>query len=153
MMASVEVSDYVLWTKHVHGDDHLRQKLELLEPGQVIALRVDGVTGKWRKMRPNQAGGYNVPGLTPLGQAKAAWGELYRRFKPEGGAVVELALADSPDAANGDRSPRTGFFWATDSLAEREAAWELVKASWTAGWSSDGTPYPSRDELHDRTKR
>jgi len=150
-MARVEVSDYVLWTKQVHGDEHLRRRLEMMEPGQTITLRVDGVTGVWRKMRANATGGYKVPGLTPIGEAKAAWGELYRRHKPVGGAVVDLAIAEGATAAN-DADDTSRLEWATDSLAEREAAWEAVKASWTAGWRSDG-PYGSRDEWHERGKK
>ncbi len=158
-MAQVEVSDYVLWTKKVHGDEELKRRLEMLEPGETVTLRVDGTTGVWRKMRANATGGYGVPGLTPLGQAKSAWGELYRRHKPSGGTVVELAAVDEENrgfaegpAAFISAGAASGAVWASPSEADREAAWEAVKASWSGGWRSD-QPYGSRDELHDRDRK
>ncbi len=148
-MAQVEVNDYVLWTKKIHGDDHLKRQLEALEPGETIALTVNGVGGIWRKMRANKVGRYNVPGLAPLGQAKAAWGELYRKHKPTGGVVVELRLARPSSALDEIGSDRPQAVWASGSGADRDAAWEAVKSSWSAGWRSEA-PYGPREELYDR---
>jgi hypothetical protein len=148
-VAQVEVRDYALWIKHIHGSDALRRDLEALEPGQTVGLRVDGKTGMWRKMKPNKTGRYNVPGLAPIGEAKAHWGNLFRRHRPHG-AVVDIERAEGADVssssgASAGPAPR----WEMASEAEREAAWEAFKALSKAGWRSEG-PYGPRDELYER---
>ncbi len=150
-MARVEVSDYVLWTKRIHDDVALQAAIEALDPGETIALVVNGEEGLWRKMRANRAAGYKTPGLTPLGPAKSRWGQLYREHKPQGGTIVEIALATDRQAT-ATKPPAPGAVWASPSEADRTAAWEAVRASWSAGWRSEG-PYGPREERHDRDKR
>lgn len=159
-MASVEVRDYVMWLKHIHGDDEVRERLAALGPGEVVTLRVDGRKGLWRKVKANRTSGSAVPGLAPIGPAKAHWGELFRTHRKPGGAVVEMVVVNETEG-KGDQA-RAGFAeasgafegssaasWETASEAEREAAWQALKALWKAGWRSTES-YGSRDELYDR---
>ncbi|MCB1503127.1 MAG: hypothetical protein KDK07_25675 [Bauldia sp.] len=153
-MAQVEVKDYALWTKHVHGDEALRSVLESLEPEQVITLRVAGQQGLWRKMSAYRTSGNPTPGLSPIGPMQARWGEIYRRFKAEGGGLVEIELVDEPGGSGQvgkGRAAEPGVppGWEQASEAERDAAWEAFKALWNAGWRSE-RPYGPRDELHER---
>ena len=78
-MAQVEVRDYALWTKHIHGSESLKQRLESLAPDQTVVLRVAGEEGVWRKMSAYRTSGTPTPGLSPIGPMQARWGELYRR--------------------------------------------------------------------------
>lgn len=153
-MGRVEVKDHVLWLKRLHGDPSLKARIEALEPDQTIDLVVDGFVGTWRKMRANRQGGYKTPGLAPLGAAKQRWGLLYRQSKDRGGAVVEVDVAnkDQSDREQKGRWTAPGATWATDSEAERQAAWEAVQASWSAGWRST-EDYGPRDALHERGKK
>ena len=145
-MAQVEVRDYALWTKHIHGSESLKQRLESLAPDQTVVLRVAGEEGVWRKMSAYRTSGTPTPGLSPIGPMQARWGELYRRVKSAGGGVVEIELVgETGGAPAADTSTR----WEMASEAEREAAWEALKALSQAGWRSEG-PYGPRDELYDR---
>jgi hypothetical protein len=155
-MAQVEVRDYALWTKHVHGDEGLRTRLESLEPEQTVTLRIAGEEGLWRKMSAYRTSGSPTPGLSPIGPMQARWGEIYRRFKSQGGGLVEIELVDNGNAGQSDNgnSGHAGLppRWEEASKAEREAAWEAFKALRNAGWSSEGRTV-TRDELHDRDLR
>jgi hypothetical protein len=152
-MAHVEVRDYALWTKHVHGDDELRARLESLKPEQTVTLKIAGEEGLWRKMSAYRTSGNPTPGLTPIGPMQTRWGEIYRRFKSQGGGLVEIELVDAVGGP-GPSASETGESglrrrWEQASPAEREAAWEAFKALRNAGWSSGGRKL-TRDELHER---
>ena len=88
-MGVVEIRDFVLWPKHVHGDPTLRDELLGLEAGALVALRVDGSIGTWVKMDDSKAG-MPTPGLKALGTARNHWHGL---FRDQRGAVVEIAKA------------------------------------------------------------
>lgn len=153
-MAHVEVRDYALWTKHVHGDEALRTLLESLKPEQTITLRVAGEEGLWRKMSAYRTSGNPTPGLSPIGPMQARWGEIYRRFKSQGGGLVEIELVEDPGKSgqgNNGGFGQTGLppQWEQGSNEEREAAWEAFKALWNASWRSE-RPYGPRDELYER---
>ena len=64
-MAQVQVRDRLIWTKHIHGDAVLADRLEALEAGATVRLRVAGKTGLWEKVRAAPAGAA-TPGLKPL---------------------------------------------------------------------------------------
>jgi hypothetical protein len=158
-MARVEVRDYVLWIKHIHGDDALREKLGGLSPGEVVTLLVDGREGLWRKVGANRSNGSAVAGLAPIGPAKSHWGELFRAHKAHGGTVVEVVMVDERQGsgnravgfaeASGIFGAASSIAWEEASEADREAAWRAFKDLWKAGWRSTA-PYGSRDELYER---
>ncbi len=85
-MAKVEVRDHALWIKHVHGDAALAAKLSGLSAGSLIELRVDGVSGHWRKMDDGKDG-RATPGLRAIGPARERWHALQDRR----GMLVEIA--------------------------------------------------------------
>ena len=155
-MAHVNVSDYALWIKHIHGDDELRSYLDALAPDATVSLRIAGEAGVWRKMSAYKTTGRPTPGLSPLGPAQALWKELYKANKARGGIVVEIELVSeragavgSEDGGDGRNAgaPAVAATWERAPQAERAAAWEAFKALRTAGWRSDG-PYGTRDEWY-----
>ena len=81
-MPFIEVRDYALWPKHVHGDEALRERLLALAEEELVELEVDGVRGTWKRM----AQGKNrspTPGLKALGTARGHWHELFRKRRGE----------------------------------------------------------------------
>jgi hypothetical protein len=142
-MSRVEVKDTVLWTKGIHGNPELKEKLESLPAGSIVRLRVDGSEGEWKKMQDNRTSGKPTPGLAPLGPAAERWRRLYRDNKALGGILVGLEPATS--------EPVVAATWHQADEQERAAAWEAFKALRNAGWSSEGRT-ATRDELHQRER-
>ncbi len=102
-MATTTVSDYVIWTKHIHGDPELVSRVHDLWAGQTIELEVDGLRGTWRKM-DDGSDGRPTPGLRPIGAAQVVWRTsstnaavarrvTIREAEPRGG-VAEASEAD-----------------------------------------------------------
>jgi hypothetical protein len=137
-MAKVQVRDRSIWTKHIHGDAELARRLEAMEAGTTIELRIAGSRGWWEKMRSGAAGS-QTPGFKPLGEAKEQWGELFRARR---GELVELSF-------EGPSSPPSAPSWAKATDIEREAAWAAFKALTRAGWRSESES-TDRAELHER---
>jgi len=77
-MSLVEVRDYALWAKHIHGNDVLKERIIALPAGALIDLAVDGVRGKWKKM-DDGADGRPTPGLKGIGNAQQHWHSLQDR--------------------------------------------------------------------------
>jgi len=150
-MATTTVSDFVIWTKHIHGDGHLAARVAGLRAGEILNLEVDGVEGPWRKMDDGKDG-RPTPGLRPVGRAQELWRELYKTRR---GDVVSLA---EPSASGSGVEAHGAVFEArlvsaarrierTDE--SRRAALEAFLALAGQGWKSEGRTL-TRDELHER---
>lgn len=74
-MSFVEIRDHVLWAKHIHGNDSLKDEITGLDAGELIELEVDGFRGMWEKM-DDGADGRPTTGIKPLGNARKHWHEL-----------------------------------------------------------------------------
>jgi hypothetical protein len=152
----------VVWLKHIHDDPELSRHLGSLTAGAVVALRVDGVAGKWVKMDDGKDG-RPTPGLRPLGAVKDYWNALFNEKRGEV-VTVELLDGDHPGlgAPHTPRPPRpseaTAF--AEDAAVYsgrieradpwmREAAYKALKDSWSRGYRSEGAKM-SREEIYDR---
>ena len=141
MSAKTEVRDYVIWSKHLHGDPRLAERIESLTPGQTVQLEVDGVPGTWRKMDQGKDG-RPTPGIRPLGAAQLFWREMFRSRR---GAVVSVALSDEGVTVRAGNA----FEALGRDEAEREAALEALLAMRGQGWRSDGSTF-DRDAAHER---
>jgi hypothetical protein len=139
------VSDFVIWTKHIHGDSRLAARIADMAPGETIDLRIAGEAGVWRKMDDGKDG-RPTPGLRPIGKAQDAWRQLYRSRRGEGvtlEAVEGMEEAGAPFIAMIAITPPA--FAATDRQAALQAFLELAGQ----GWRSQGRRL-DRDALHDR---
>lgn len=135
-MAMVTVKGTVLWTKHIHGDSALRDRLAQLPAGEDIELLVDGVRGYWRKMSTGRDG-RPTPGLSPRGRMQAVWTAMNTERRGEDVAVAEppapiRSYADGP----------------AETLEERmAAARELVSIT---GRSEPGWKFNRQDVYDER---
>lgn len=147
-MAEVEIRDRSIWTKHIVGDPALARRLERLEEGRTIKLRVAGRTGVWEKMRRGPMG-VPTPGLKPVGEMRAVWAELYESRRRQ---FVEIAAVEeeAPPAAPPSATLPIANDWKDASAAERDAAWSAFRALTRAGWRSEEPSSGDRDELHQR---
>jgi hypothetical protein len=148
-MATTTVSDYVIWTRHIHGDPELVERIHDLWAGQTLELEVDGVRGVWRKM-DDGSDGRPTPGIRPLGAAQAVWRSLFRLRRGEVVAVkaVEPETGVS-EASEAERRGRLVFPSLGKTQEERAAALDRLLNGWRQGYRSEG-PYGPRDELYDR---
>lgn len=149
-MASTTVSDFVVWTRHIHGDEALVARLVALRAGETIELRIDSVAGTWRKMDDGKDG-RSTPGLRPLGKAKDHWGQLYdsRRGDVVGlEAVTPAATGVAEDSRPFEPAPSSGKLVRTEE--GRKRALESFLGLAGQGWRSDGRTV-TRDDMHDRT--
>ncbi|HWA21494.1 MAG TPA: hypothetical protein VG735_03755 [Caulobacterales bacterium] len=128
-MAVVEVRDFVIWPKHIHGDPALSQTLLALRQGDTVELVIDGFRGAWRKM-DDQPDGKPTPGIRPVAAMKMFWSRLYRERR---GETVDLKLSGASPA----------------EALDRQAALQALLSLGGLGWRSQ-EPYGERDELHDR---
>jgi hypothetical protein len=146
-MATTTISNYVIWIRHIHGDQQLTAHIHAMWAGDTIQLEVDGVRGVWRKMDDGDDG-RPTPGIRPIGAIQAVWRSLYQRRRGETVTVRPIEThgglaADAP-------RPRLLFPPLGKTEAERQAAWDRFMAFARASqYRSDG-PYGPRDELYDR---
>jgi hypothetical protein len=146
-MGATTVSDYVIWTKHIHGDPELLARIHALWAGQTIELEVDGMKGTWRKM-DDGVDGRTTPGLRPIGAALAVWRALYKRRR---GETVSIREAPAHGGVAETTTPKNPLIFPAmaKSQAEREAAFQQLMDAWKEGHSSDGLKM-TRDEMHER---
>ncbi len=73
----IEIKDAVIWTKHIHGDNVVRNQLSELDSGKLAVLKIDGVDLTFAKMNDG-SDGRPTPGLKPIGEtSRTSWNELY----------------------------------------------------------------------------
>ena len=84
-MGRVKISDNSIWLKHIEGDLGLVHRLERLKSGQTIDLEVDGVVGRWERMRDGRDG-RPTPGIKPIDAMREVW----TRLQADRGRVVEM---------------------------------------------------------------
>jgi len=92
-MAYVQIRDDTMWLKQIEGGKALKDRIGALAPGDVIELEVDGIVGRWEKMR-NGKDGRATMGIKPIGPMK----EIWRRFQSRRGEVVEVREVRTADA-------------------------------------------------------
>jgi hypothetical protein len=86
-LGHVEICDHVVWAKHIHGDNGLRDEILRLDAGTVIKLKVDGHVGSFVKMNNGQS---PTNGIRPVGATKVWWAKLYGEKR---GELVEIGTA------------------------------------------------------------
>jgi hypothetical protein len=134
MTLITSVNDYVIWTRNLHGDQALVERLKSLKAGETVALKIEGKRGLWRKM-DNGKDGRPTLGLRPLGEAQQFWRSLYKHNR---GKTVALEV-EAPEAPKG--LVRTQ----SDRLAAIAALLDPHKTFWISEVSM-----LDRDDLHQR---
>lgn len=150
-MATITISDFVIWTKHVHDDPALAARLAGLRAGETLDLSIDGVTGTWRKMDDGKDG-RSTPGVRPLGRAQDFWRNLYKSRR---GDVVSLEIAKSDAEGLEEQGvPFDSSVVKADQKLKRteqgrRAALEAFLDLAGQGWRSEGRTM-TRDEMNER---
>ncbi|PWK63881.1 hypothetical protein [Aminobacter sp. AP02] len=90
----IEIRDDVIWAKHLRANPALYNTVLNLAPEETINLSVDGIFGKWAKMRTG-ADGRSTLGLKPVGAMATVWQRLQERR----GEKVHVHWPDNEDDA------------------------------------------------------
>jgi len=81
------------WAKQIEGGKALKDRISALRPGDVIELEVDGIVGRWEKMRDGKDGRPTL-GVKPIGPMR----EIWKRFQSRRGELVQVREARTADA-------------------------------------------------------
>lgn len=88
MGTHVRIEDRTIWFKHIE-EPRLRERLENLKEDEAINLEVDGVIGRWKRMKKGK-NPLPTRGIKPDGAMKRVWNEWYKGRR---GQVIELREA------------------------------------------------------------
>lgn len=97
MNAHVILTDFAIWFKHVEGDT-LVLRLRELKAEEEISLEVDGVVGRWIRMKTG-SDGRPTEGIRPHGSMKKVWSGWYKKRRGNTLALREVPVADGYLAA------------------------------------------------------
>lgn len=112
-MQHVRLTDQVIWFKHIEGKT-LLERLKALQSEEEIDLEVDGVVGRWTRMKSG-ADGRPTDGLKPSGAMRDIWNEWYSSKR--GNTLTVREVSDE-----GDRAPSFATLFPEWASAEDEAA-------------------------------
>jgi hypothetical protein len=94
-VAKLEISDTTIWTNHIHGDKPLQDRLNGLNEGDPVVLRIDGELVDAVKMRD---GVTPTPGVRLVGKAKGWWkAEMFPNRKGELVSIELVAPVGKPE--------------------------------------------------------
>lgn len=91
-MAFMEIRDSAMWIKHL-GDAELGGQLSGLAAGSELELEVDGIIGRWQRMKDGSDGRPTL-GLRPVGSMGQVWSRWYQSRR---GEMVSVRLPMTAD--------------------------------------------------------
>jgi hypothetical protein len=92
MKNHIRIEDHAIWFKHLPSRD-IRDRLSALEPEAEVTVEVDGVTGKWQRMKRG-VDGRLTDAIRPVGEMKAVWNDWFRNRKGDKVTLRVLTTAD-----------------------------------------------------------
>ncbi len=92
-MATTKITDDAIWLKHIEGDPRLQDRIRTLKSGDMLDLEVDGIVGKWQRMKDGRDGRPTY-GIKPVSAMKDVWARLRR----QSGRIVELREVVAADS-------------------------------------------------------
>jgi hypothetical protein len=96
-MGKVKTHDDVIWVKNIEGAARLQDRIRKLKAGELLGLEVNGVVGRWERMRDGGDGRPSL-GIKPLAHMRQVWAK-WRREPAKIVDVREIVAADTYLAA------------------------------------------------------
>jgi hypothetical protein len=93
-MGKVRIRDDAIWAKHIEGDPRLAERIKAMSEGQPIDLEVNGIVGRWQRMRDGKDGRPTL-GIKPIAEMKDVWARFRREASGKVVDVREVRIADS----------------------------------------------------------
>jgi hypothetical protein len=88
----MEISDDVIWIKHLKPHPSLFERLSRLKAEETILLSVDGHVGYWARMKDGKDGRPTM-GVKPVG----AMADIWKRYQDRRGERIEIDLPGDED--------------------------------------------------------
>jgi hypothetical protein len=92
-MATTKINDDAIWLKNIEGNPTLQDRIKAMRPGEVLDLEVDGIVGKWERMRDGKDGRPTF-GIKPIAEMREVWA----RLRSEPGKVARIREVLSADS-------------------------------------------------------
>jgi hypothetical protein len=92
MSANTEITDVVVWFKHIESND-LRGILAALAPEEYVTLSTENIIGRWQRMQTGKDG-RETHAIRPVGPMKDIWKTLYATRKNTRVELRHVRLAD-----------------------------------------------------------
>jgi hypothetical protein len=91
-MAHFKVRDDVIWASHIEGDAELQERVMQLRERAVIELEVDGIVGRWQKLKTGRDG-RPTNAIKPVGPMREVW----KQFQQRRGEIVPIRETQTAD--------------------------------------------------------
>jgi len=92
-MSMIKIVDDAIWISHIEGDPALQARLSALAPGDFVDLEIDGIVGRWQRMKHGRDGRPTL-GIKPVAEMREVWARM--RKKPR--KLVSLREVRTADA-------------------------------------------------------
>lgn len=92
-MAKTRINDNSIWVRHIEEDQKLCDRINKMKPGELVDLEVDGIIGKWERMRDGKDGRPTY-GIKPVAEMREIWKQMQRR-RNEFVKMREVVSADT----------------------------------------------------------
>ena len=92
-MGTVAIKDDSIWLKHIEGDAKLVSRLQRLSEDDVIDLEVNGIVGRWQRMRTGRDGRPTL-GIRPIDTMRQVWSAM----QAERGKIVDIREVRTADS-------------------------------------------------------
>lgn len=96
-MPSIQIRDDAIWAKNIESGPQLRERIMKLKAGETLDLEIDGIVGRWERMRDGRDGRPTY-GIKPVAEMREIWSRMQKR-RGEFVPVREVVSADSYLAA------------------------------------------------------
>lgn len=77
-MPSTRINDDTIWIKNIEAGPQLRERIMRLKPGEAVDLEVDGIVGRWERMRDGRDGRPTY-GIKPVAEMREIWARMQKR--------------------------------------------------------------------------
>lgn len=92
-MGKVVIKDDSIWLKHIEGDLRLVTRLQRLHEHEVVELEVNGVVGRWQRMKAGKDG-RPTQGIKPIDAMRKVWTQM----QEERGKIVDIREVRTADS-------------------------------------------------------
>ncbi len=116
-MATTTIKDDAIWVKHIEAGSELRARITGLRAGETIDLEVDGIVGRWERMRDGRDGRPTL-GVRPVAEMREVW----KRLQSQRGRIVGIREVLAADTYLAALAPMLSEW---DSPADNEAYRDL----------------------------